>query len=142
MSRTTPALVKGILLRDYDTKKAPDLQPFIDSAGLLVDRTEAYALSIDAPLLDPELEMLERWLAAHYYKQSDQAFASKGTDGATASFQGQTGKSLESTKYGQTAITLDYSGYLGLVTTGAGPTLVGGVWLGRTTETPWDQRGG
>ena len=119
MARTTSADVQGVLAagRDYDESpevgSAPSLTPYIDTASAKVDDIVEYASDegLDA-VPAARLELIERWLAAHYYCVSDQPFQSKSTAGASGSFQGQTGKGLESTKYGQTAIDLDPTGYL------------------------------
>ncbi len=112
MARTTPSLVKGILLRDYDTRLNPDLQPFIDYANLLVTRVNTVATENGYTLGTDLLEMLERYLAAHSYCMSDQTFAVKKTLSSSATMHGKTGMKLEATKYGQQALTLDYSGSL------------------------------
>src|SRR3954470_15912665 len=101
MSRTTPSLVKGILLRDYDTRRNSDLQPFIDSASMIIDRVKVVSAQEGYSLTDSELELLERWVAAHGYCMSDQPFAAKKTLSATATMHGKTGMRLEATKYGQ-----------------------------------------
>jgi hypothetical protein len=59
-----------------------------------------------------ELELIERWLSGHFYAMLDQTLSSKSTNGASGSFHGQTGMRFEATKYGQTAMGLDYSGSL------------------------------
>ena len=117
MARTTSTLVIGILGRDYDSQPEvgapPSLTPYIDTASALVDDIVANAVALGLPALSAgRLELIERWLSAHYYQQSDQGFTSKSTDGASASFKGQTGKGLNGTQYGQSAITLDTTKYL------------------------------
>ena len=128
MSRTTEVAVKGLLLLDYDTARAPSLVPFIDTATVLVDRVATCAAAADETLTAAELELIERWLAAHYYVQSDQTFASKSTSGASATHHGQTGMRLENSKYGQGALTIDSSGCLDSITKNA---RAGANWLGR-----------
>ena len=117
MARTTSTLVIGILGRDYDSQpevgSPPSLTPYIDTASALVDDVVANAAALGLPALAVgRLELIERWLSAHYYQQSDQGFQSKSTDGASASFKGQTSKGLNGTQYGQSAITLDTTKYL------------------------------
>lgn len=112
MARTTDTLVKGLLLLDYDANRSPSLQPFIDTATVLVDRVAVCASALDEALTVAELELIERWLSAHYYVQSDQTFASKSTSGASATHHGQTGMRLENSKYGQGALSLDTTGCL------------------------------
>jgi hypothetical protein len=58
------------------------------------------------------LELIERWLSAHFYALSDQTLASKSTSKASGSFHGQTQMDFDSTKYGQAAQNIDTSGCL------------------------------
>lgn len=114
MARTTAAAVKLVLAggKDYDTDNAPDLTPYIDTASALVDDVDTCATARGYTLSSTRLELIERWLAAHAYALSDQPYASKATDRASATFQGQTGMNLDATKYGQMAKSLDTSGCL------------------------------
>lgn len=138
--RTTSALVAGVLVDssasangqgDYDG--TTDLTPYILIASRITDRVATCASNKGITLDTEELEVIERWLAAHYYQSSDQALASKSTGGASGSFQGQTGKRLEGTKYGQAALDLDYSGCLNAIQMRA---FAGAKWLGKV---PSDQ---
>lgn len=128
MARTTDELVKGVLLLDYDSRRTPSLTPFINAANLVVTRVATCATAKDVTLSSDELEMIERWLAAHMYVQSDQTFASKSTSGASASHHGQTGMGLENSKYGQTAMMLDPSGCLAAIDKRQS---AGAHWLGK-----------
>jgi hypothetical protein len=112
MPRTSEAAVKKILLIDYDSDAATDLSPFIDTASAVVDRVEACAIAKGKALSATELELIERWLSAHFYGQSDQPYTSRSTAGASGQFQGRTDMGFDSTKYGQSAIRIDYSGCL------------------------------
>lgn len=111
-TRTDSDLVKGVLCMDYDTKRLPDLQPFIDTASSIVDDLATMCSNEGNPLSSSKLELIERWLSAHAYCCNDQPYAQRRTGQASGLFQGQTGKRLESTKYGQMALTLDPSGNL------------------------------
>ena len=141
MARTTAAAVQAVLApgKDYDTEDEPSLDPFIDTATAIVDRVEDCAVAKDRTLTDAELELIERWLAAHLYAMSDQTYASKSTAGASASFHGQTGMHLEATKYGQTALTVDYSGCLSAISKRQVARL---VWLGKppSEQLPYTDR--
>ena len=108
MSRTTSGNVQGILSSHYDGTAV--LTPFIDTANSLVSRVATADTLVTLSAVD--LELIERWLAAHFYAHADQLMTSKSTGGASGSFQGQTGMVLESTQYGQTAMLLDSTGYL------------------------------
>lgn len=113
---------------DYGSSRS--LTPFIDTATVIVDRVKTAAAAKGIALLATELELIERWLAAHFYAQSDKPYAEKETGNAKAKFVGRTGMYLESTLYGQTAARVDPSGVLAALATSA--RAVGrGHWLGR-----------
>lgn len=137
MARTTPALVKGLLLSDYDINKSPDLTPFIDTASIVMDNVVIKGAAKGVILSGVESEMIERWLAAHYYAVNDKPFQSKGTEGASATFIGQTGMYLEATLYGQTAMRIDRSGVLANIG-GKQPNKAGGFWLGKPPSSQLD----
>lgn len=143
MARTDADAVKGILLDDYDPAPevgdAVDLSPFIATATVIVSRVATCAAAKDLTLSAEELELIERWLAAHCYAMSDQTLASTSTEGASASFHGQTGMRLEATKYGQMATTLDFSGCLTAIDK---RQVARGFWLGkpRSEQIPYVDR--
>lgn len=141
MARTTADLVKAVLAPglDYDLVRNPSLDPFISMATNLVDRVATCATSAGNPHSTAELLDMETWLAAHFYVQSDQTKASKSTAGASASFHGQTGMRLENSKYGQGALTMDFTGCLGSLSSAV---RAGGWWLGKpqNEQIDWDQR--
>lgn len=126
--RTTSPLVQGVLIGDYGN--GADLTPFMLSASVTVDRVVLGATAKGITLSSTELELIERWLAAHYYAVSDRPYKSKSTAGASASFDGNTVMYLEATLYGQTAMRLDRSGVLDNI---GGPVrkVAGGFWLGK-----------
>lgn len=128
MARTTAALVKGVLLRDYDTANNPDLTPFIDTASSVIDKVVTCAANRGVSLSAADLELMERWLAAHCYAMSDKPYAEKTTMKAKGVFDGRTGMYLEGTRYGQTATSLDSSGCLAAIASGR--KRVTGTWLG------------
>lgn len=133
MARTTAEAVKALLTPggDYDLVNNPSLTPFIESATLIVNRISAAATAASKSLNADEKEMIERWLAAHFYVMSDQNYTSRSTAGASGSFQGQTGSYLEASKYGQMAISLDYSGMLYSLTSGPNRRTAKATWLGK-----------
>lgn len=142
MARTDADMVKGVLLDDYGKRvdgTDPSLTRAITAANLVVNRVATCATENDYTLSTEELLEIETWLAAHYYTRSDKAFASKSTEGASASYQGQTGKGLEASFYGQTAMELDPSGCLSAI---AKRQVVGGFWAGTppSEQTPYSQR--
>lgn len=105
--RTSPALVKEII--EFDTDLS--MQPFIIAASNMVDQLAAEA-DTEYTLAAATLELIERWLAAHFYAMRDQQYSSKSTGGAGGSFQGQTSMVLTATQYGQMAMLLDTTNWL------------------------------
>ncbi len=142
MSRTTTILVEALLGNDYDPApevgEPTDLQQYIDSAGVIVSRVATCAAAKGMALTTEELELIERWLSAHCYVQMDQTYASH-SDGASASFHGQTGMHLESSRYGQMAMDIDYSGCLTAISK---RQIARAAWLGKppSEQTDYDQR--
>lgn len=141
--RTTSALVRGVLGENYNNRSS--LTPFINAANILTDRVATCATEKEMTLTSTELEIIETWLAAHFYAQMDQLYSAKRTGnsaaGAYGQFQGKTDMHLQSTLYGQTAMTLDYSGCL--ASFGATERKVaGGFWAGRppSEQTNYEDR--
>ena len=96
---------------DISANEEIPLHTFINQANLLVNWLHLKDTSNE--LDDPTLLAIEIQLAAHFYAvQRDPQFQSKSTDGASGSFQGATGYSLQATHYGQTALLLDTTGLL------------------------------
>jgi hypothetical protein len=132
--RTTIALVQGVLAPNQDYDGKANLQPFLDTAVVLVDDIEASAVEDEAPLSAAKLELIERWAAAHFYKCSDRPLSSSSAGKGRASYDGKTDKYMEATLYGQTAMALDSSGYLRAQASSAERRVAGGSWLGTLEE--------
>lgn len=123
--RTTAALVKGIIEVDEDT--IPDLDPFILTANELV--TECCG---SAGYTATRLELIERWLASHFYAIRDPRLAAE-TAGVSARYQHKVGLIFSVTTYGQQAMTLDTAGGLAALskrTEEGKAKSVGITWLG------------
>lgn len=106
MSRTSATLVAGIVEWDENIP----LTPFIRIANVLT--TWLASADTSSELSADMLREIETNLAAHFYSIRDQLFQAKSTNGATGSFQGQTGAFLQATQYGQAAMILDVTGKL------------------------------
>lgn len=129
--RTTAELVGAIV--DVDPSVS-DLSPFIDAANELV--TE---LCLPVGYTDTRLELIERWLSAHFYcildprSASEQAGANGGT--VSQSFQYKVGLMLAVTTYGQQAMMLDTQGALSIMSAqaakGDNKRKVGVLWVGK-----------
>ena len=138
--RTTIGAVKGIMEPGRDYNGHTDLMPFIATANAVVNRVVNLAVTArNMAIQSTDAELIERWLAAHFYCQSDKTYQSKSTQGASGSFTGQTAMGLKSTLYGQTAKVMDPSGVLEAIDE---RKFAGGHWLGKVSSEwiPYDQR--
>lgn len=120
MARTTPELVRGIVETDGTT----DLEPFILAAESLV--TEVCE---PAGYSDERLELIERWLSAHFYQIFDTPTSSEKAGSVSESKQYHIELGLNQTRYGQQAMLLDTKGGLRSVNSGK-RRVVGAFWLG------------
>lgn len=147
--RTTEAQVKAVMAPgiDYDTVNSPDLTPYIAAASAITDQVVSLAYSRKGVTITDNgsgslAEIIERWLAAHFYCQSDKPMQTKSAGGASATFVGKTAADgLDSTLYGQTAQRIDISGILRNLDK---QQLAGSKWLGKTLDSQltYDQRNG
>lgn len=134
MSRTNDSAVRGII----ETDSSVSLKPFIQTAASLVDWLEAQDAADQSLLSDDTLELIERYLAAHFYQANrDRNYSSKSTGRSSGSFQGQTAMVLTSTDPGQTAILLDVTNKLSRRSKEAeegNRKRVGFTWLGTPSD--------
>jgi hypothetical protein len=126
MARTSVIAVAGILGTQDGAGRAgnydgtTDLAPFIDTASSVVDDLAAAYRDASLSLSTSKAELIERWLAAHYYTQLDPLYASRATAGGSGSFRDQS--------YLSVAKNLDPSGLLaGILET----QVASGGWLGK-----------
>jgi len=128
--RTTAAAIGKII--EVDATVSTDLVPFIEVANALV--TE---LCSDSGYTDARLELIERWLSAHFYAVRDPRTSSESA-GVSVSYQGQTGMHLDLTTYGQQAMLLDTDGNLAALNqkpkAGIKTVTPGITWLGTEDE--------
>jgi hypothetical protein len=101
--RTTEEAVGLIIELDEDI----DLTPFIETANFLVDQ-----VCLDSDYSDVTLEIIERWLSAHFYAVRDPRTVSESVRGISERFEGRTDLGLDFTRYGQMAMLLDVEGNL------------------------------
>lgn len=127
MPRTTSDAVAEIVETDSDIS----LTPFIETANAIVT-------DICAPLGydDTRLELIERWLSAHFYRIRDAAIASEAAGSVSETVQYKVALDLRSTMYGQQAITLDTKGGLSIYTKQLtdGLTKPKAIWLGTSCD--------
>ena len=122
--RTTSRLVKQILDADFDS--SVNLEAFIDTASVLVDKIEASP--VVGTVTEQHLELIERWLTAHYVELIYRTTKTSESIGAASrSWQTpQVSRGVEGTIYGQQAMNLDTTGTLKSIT--GDPVRC--VWLG------------
>jgi hypothetical protein len=134
--RTTPDKVQGIIEVSCNTEDlipyievanelvtercvnppyGPNPEPFLNDGDGRCNRRENLYLANDPqyiPYTAVRLELIERWLAAHFYTVFDPRTESEGAGQGRARFEGKTAMYLQSSKYGQHACLLDTNGSL------------------------------
>lgn len=106
MGRTTFADVK-LIAKVKSTVTEAKFAPFIEAANHLVNQC-----CLESDYSDATLELIERWLAAHFYHVFDPRRVQERADVISATFEGKTGLNLNFTRYGQQAMMLDTAGNL------------------------------
>jgi len=100
MPRTSEQEVKAII----DTALTKEeVTPFVRAANLYVTNVLSGA-GYDADTL----KEIECWLAAHFVAIRDPRISQEAIGDVSASYDGKTGMGLNSTRYGQGAMTLDH----------------------------------
>lgn len=116
--RTTKQAVQTILGYNWDSKSFPDVTPFIVAASAIIDQAAPIA-SRRFPSLgwtDSLAELLERYLAAHFYCKADPTFMAKTTGGASGTMQRSSEQQgFQSTDYGRAACEMDVTGVLSAI---------------------------
>ena len=136
MSRTTDTAVKLIIESDDDISS--DLAPFIEAASSMVSQLCEPATDSDGDLIHDatSLELVERWLSAHFYAIRDNAprTINERAGSVGAQYSSRIDLALNQTHWGQQAMLLDYSGELAKwnkdVTSGKGKRTATATWLG------------
>jgi hypothetical protein len=131
--RTTAIAVTGVRSIDVDDLETA-LAPAIETASALVDDH-----CTSGSLSDARLELIERWLAAHFWTLHNEArlTLSETVGPITETYFGKVGFALSLTPYGQQAMLLDKTGGLAQWNSQvvSGKTEAAGItWLGRTRE--------
>lgn len=124
--RTSTEAVQAILGGNWDGETS--LTPFIEAASSLVDDLIACAEEDEETVSATKAELIERWLAAHFYAAMDPSVKSESTDGASVSYEGKEEAGLGETRYGRRALSLDTSGCLVTLSSGVRASI---SWLGK-----------
>ena len=103
-NRTTAALVGGIIDVDADIA----ITPFIDAANALVTECCGDSTVYDAT----RLELIERWLAAHFYTVRDMRAESEKAGSVSQKLQSKVDLGFDTSHYGQMAMRIDTEGGL------------------------------
>lgn len=103
MARTTSILVGGIIELDSSIT----VTPFIEAANALVTEV-CPAASYDAT----RLELIERWLSAHFYTVRDMRAESEKAGPVSEKKQSAVDLGFDTSHYGQMAMRLDTKGGL------------------------------
>lgn len=124
--RTTSADVALII----EVETSISLDPFIEVASALVDE-----LLVTTPVTydDTRLELIERWLSAHFYAIRDLRRSQERAGSVGELFQFRLGLNLAVTMYGQQVMLIDTAGILAALSKRAeeGQKASAGItWLG------------
>jgi hypothetical protein len=126
LARTTATLVGGIIEVD---ENITDLSPFLTAANELV--TE---VCVPAGYTDARLELIERYLAGHFYAMRDSQITAEAAGPVSTTYQGKVGLFLQNSLQGQSALALDTAGGLARLSKqlelGTRRRTVTGFWLG------------
>lgn len=136
--RTDPEQVKGVLLDTYNG--SANLSPFMRGAKIITDAMIRCAQKKGITHTDDEIIEIETWLAAHGYAMSDQVAESERDLNANVTYQGKTDMALNATKFGQHALSLDYSGCLNAIGKHRKQSI---LWLGKDPSAQinvWDRQ--
>jgi hypothetical protein len=135
--RTSSLLVLSVLGDDYGPRadgSLPDLTPYIATASNVVDQVAVDSSANGFNLSGATLELIERWLSAHYYTKNDPTYTSR----AGASF---VRGSQDPEPYVGPALDLDPSGCLNALLK---RQRASGQWLGKPANQwqSFEQRNG
>lgn len=112
-ARTTAAAVRKIIEVDGVIITADtDLDPFIEAANSIVTNACVVSLLYTSPTDDVNLELIERWLAAHVYAVRDPRTHTEKAGSVAAGYESKVDLYLANTRYGQMAMMVDTRGGL------------------------------
>ena len=132
--RCTEEQVRSLV--DSDNKVR--IKPFITTANVLT--TDLSSEDSGSLLSASTLIEIEKYLAAHFYEHRDQALASQKTGDASGEYQGEWGKGLNGSSWGQTAMLLDKTGYLASLNKGRKVVSIGWGGLPPSEQTAYEDR--
>jgi len=123
--RTTSELVSAIIEVDINIP----LEPFISVANELVtELCSAAGYSVE------RMELIERWLSAHFYTNRDPRPTREEAGPVSASYQSKLSLNLGTSHYGQTAMMLDTAGGLAALSSSLQKRVLSVTWLGTVLQ--------
>ena len=141
--RTTASAVRAICAEVDATTTDAQIAPFIETANSLVTELVG-ALIVDSA----RLELIERWLSAHFYSVMNPKATQEKVGAVGESFAVTVGMHLNETAYGQQVLILDTTGRFSnmqrVATTGIKRPKAGIFYVGALPNTllPGYQNGG
>ncbi|MBU0846544.1 hypothetical protein KKH23_05090 [Patescibacteria group bacterium] len=131
--RTTKDNIEGII--ELDPEIVPDdaaMLPYITVANELVTECCTGDAGPDDEYNDDRLELIERWLAAHFYTVRDPRMVSERAGSVSGTAQSKVDLGFDTSHYGQIAMRLDTNGGLAKLNqqTKKGAPVVSGAWMG------------
>tara|TARA_R110002020_G_scaffold12409_6_gene45515 strand:- start:20659 stop:21072 length:414 start_codon:yes stop_codon:yes gene_type:complete len=133
MARTTVANIKAIIEVDLTIIAVDaDMDAFIDVANELVTEMCTGSNGPTTAYSAARLELIERWLAAHFYAIRDPRVKSEKAGPVGVNYQEKVDLNLKLTSYGQQAMMLDTNGGLRSIDQNKAYQ-VQVLWLGTTT---------
>jgi len=135
MARTTADNVEAII----DIDSGISLTPFIEVANALVTEVCSAVTDSDDTLVydDTRLELIERWLAAHFYHIRDPKPSREEVDDVSVTYRSIVEVGFNNTHYGQMAIRIDTNGGLARLDSSIKSGKSASVslsWLGKTRD--------
>ena len=131
MARTNKVAVAEILGENPDN--LPTLTAHIDTASLLVDDH-----CLASGYTDTRLELIERWLAAHFYSITSPQAESEGVRGITEKKFGKVELGLSQTRFGDQVKFLDLAGGLARFDAQIASGSVGGAGVRHLGTDPYE----
>jgi len=132
MARTTADQVEAII----DIDSGISLAPFIEVANSLVTEVCAgQSDTNDTEYTDARLELIERWLSAHFYHIRDTRYDKEVVGDGEGRRRSVSDLGFNLTHYGQMALRLDTNGGLAALEEDIAeskPTTVSLTWVGKT----------
>jgi len=132
--RATDEMVRDAIDLDADIPTGPAIR----TANALVD---AISTADTGGLLTSALLVeIEVYLASHFCALRDPQYQTHSTDGASATYQGQTGMGLDLTWWGQQAKRMDITGWLASMDKGRTKATIEWLGLPPSEQTDYEDR--